>query len=94
MDLAVGQREEEDLGVGRPLDLAELRVLQVAAPQSVAVDAADDDGAVLVDDADLLAVAVPRHARHDRLVPVVDHLLVPVTCAVTGTAHISIDFQF
>lgn len=43
------------------------------------VDRAHDDRSVFIDDADLLSVGVPAHAPHHRLVPVVDHLLVPRT---------------
>jgi hypothetical protein len=52
-------------------------ILDLLAPDPVAVDAAHDDGAVLVYDADALTLCVPRHPTHHALVPVVDHLLVP-----------------
>mmetsp|Transcript_15803 Transcript_15803/g.28318 ORF Transcript_15803/g.28318 Transcript_15803/m.28318 type:complete len:230 (-) Transcript_15803:438-1127(-) len=74
--LALGRAEEEQATVRRPLHQGQ-RQTQLFAPQTVAVDTANDDGAVLVDDADLLAAGRPLHVAHDTLVAVVDHLLVP-----------------
>ena len=75
--LPVGHGEEEQPGVLRPAHAGQVHPGQLLPPDAVPVDAADDDGAVLVHDADLLAVGVPRHPPHDGLVPVVDHLFVP-----------------
>ena len=77
MYLPVGHGEEEQPGVLRPANAGQMDPRELLAPDTIAVHAAHDDGAVLVHDADLLAVRVPRHPPHHGLVPVVDHLLVP-----------------
>ena len=78
------QQKREEKTMCGPLRRRKLRIgtgegniLDLLAPDPVAVHAADNDGAVLVDDADALALRVPGHAPHHALVPVVDHLLVP-----------------
>lgn len=43
------------------------------------IDRADNNHSIFIDDADLLSVGIPAHTSHHRLVPVVDHLLVPRT---------------
>eukprot|EP00754_Rhynchopus_humris_P043782 Rhum_TRINITY_DN3522_c0_g1::Rhum_TRINITY_DN3522_c0_g1_i1::g.11102::m.11102 len=79
--LSVYSAEEDHLRVRAPLHVRQLHGLaarvQLLAPQPVSVDAADDDGAVLVHDADLLPVVRPAQVLHDAAVPVVDHLLEP-----------------
>ena len=50
---------------------------ELVAPEAIAIDGPHDDGAVLVADAYLPAVGVPRHVPNDALVAVVDHLLKP-----------------
>ena len=74
--LALQRDEEDHAPVGRPLDERELQG-QLAAPYAVPVDGADDDGAVLVNDANLRPVRGPLHVAHDAPVAVVDHLLEP-----------------
>ncbi len=64
-------------------------ILDLLSPDTVAVDATDDDGAILVDYADALAVRVPGHAAHHALIAVVDHLLVPGALQ-TGQKHIKL----
>ena len=73
----VGHGEEQQPGVLRPAHAGQVNSGELLAPNAIAVDAPDDDGAVLVHNADLLAVRIPRHPPHDGLVPVVDHLFVP-----------------
>mmetsp|Transcript_4388 Transcript_4388/g.8108 ORF Transcript_4388/g.8108 Transcript_4388/m.8108 type:complete len:286 (+) Transcript_4388:2857-3714(+) len=68
--------EEDEAPVRGPLHQRE-RQAQLLAPQAVAIHGAHDHSAVLVDDADLLAVRSPLHVLHHRLVAVVDHLLEP-----------------
>mmetsp|Transcript_16165 Transcript_16165/g.40248 ORF Transcript_16165/g.40248 Transcript_16165/m.40248 type:complete len:1228 (-) Transcript_16165:317-4000(-) len=74
--LALRCAEQDEPPVRRPLHQGQ-RQPDLLAPQPVAVHAAHDHRAVLVHDADLLAVGRPLHVAHHRLVAVVDHLLEP-----------------
>mmetsp|Transcript_54010 Transcript_54010/g.167413 ORF Transcript_54010/g.167413 Transcript_54010/m.167413 type:complete len:333 (-) Transcript_54010:156-1154(-) len=76
MHLPVQGAEEDVLAIRRPLHEGEL-CLDLLAPQPLAIYSAHDDRAVLVDDADLLAVRAPLHVAHDASVAVVDHFLEP-----------------
>lgn len=78
VDLAGGGAEEEVAAVGRPLHVRQVARLDLLPPEPVPVVRSDDDHAILVHDADAAPVGRPLHAAHSRLVPVVDHLFVPV----------------
>ena len=93
VDRAIRSSKKDSSAIRRPLNDLEVD-LQLLSPKSGSLDTAHNDGTVFVDDTDFLTIRGPFHVGDHTLVPVVDHLLVPVTCAVTGTAHISIDFQF
>ena len=69
--------KEDYFRIWRPFDLRESGIFQVKAPQAIAVNAANDDGSILIDDADFLAIAIPRHSSYNRLVTIVNHLFVP-----------------
>ena len=76
-DLSLAIAEKNHATVGGPLDVGEVHGTQLLAPHSVAVHGAHNDSAVLVDDADLLAVLVPPHVGDRATVAVINHLLVP-----------------
>eukprot|EP00050_Salpingoeca_kvevrii_P018634 m.76511 g.76511 ORF g.76511 m.76511 type:complete len:400 (-) comp8114_c0_seq1:98-1297(-) len=76
VELAIDGAKENVLAIGRPLDLGQANVERLA-PQAAAVDATDDDGAILVNNADALAIGIPLHVLDHTLVTIVDHLLAP-----------------
>ena len=78
VDLNVGfHRDKQDVPlVRRPRDEGEVH-LELTPPLPRPLDAADDDRAILVNDADLLPAFVPLHVGHDAAVAVVNHLFVP-----------------
>ena len=76
-DLSLAVAKENHAAVGGPLDMGEVHGTQLLAPHSVAVHRAHDDGTILVNNADLLAILVPPHVRDGATVTVVNHLLVP-----------------
>lgn len=57
--------------------------LEFLAPDARALNASDNNGTVLVNNADLRPVAAPLHVPHNTLVAVVDHLLSPVPLVVS-----------
>ena len=76
-DLSLAVAKKNHATVRGPLDVGEVHGTQFLAPHSVAVHGAHDDGTILVDDADLLAILVPPHVRDRATVAIVNHLLVP-----------------
>eukprot|EP00048_Salpingoeca_helianthica_P013911 m.211237 g.211237 ORF g.211237 m.211237 type:complete len:335 (+) comp15559_c1_seq23:2801-3805(+) len=76
-DLAGRGAKHKLLPVGRPLHKGKV-LLEILAPDTMAVHTAHNHRPVLVDDANTLAVKVPSHVAHHTLVAVVDHLLRPL----------------
>ena len=75
-NLAFGGAEDHHSAVGGPLhDLNPM--LEFLAPQSTALDRAENDCAVLVANADSGSVLAPFHIDHKGFVPVVDHFFKP-----------------
>lgn len=72
-----GRAEQNSARVGGPFDEFEVD-FELFAPETGALDRADDDSTVFVDDTDFFAIRGPTHVGNDRLVTVVDHFFEPV----------------
>ena len=76
-DIPLWGPEQQQLVIRGPLHLGEV-VFELLPPLPGALNGAHDDGAVQVDDADLLSVVAPLDVNDFGLFSVVDHFLIPL----------------
>lgn len=77
MHLSIAQTEQKQTSIRIPLNASQWRILQFFSPNSIAVHWTDNDCAVFVHDANLLAIRRPRHSLHSRFLAIVCHFFVP-----------------